>query len=427
MTEGSPLVVTGRGAVSAVGSDVGSLWHAHVAGRSGVRLEDRVATAGLPCGFATAHLPAAEQARLRAQWAPPAASLADAYLCEVVHQAMAEAGLSAATPGRVTVVAGLETPETGGAPEDFELVREAAARGAAAGTTERGGAAAFYREQGVPPSFAIVPGFAVELAGTLRRAVRTLLCDAICATGLRVVAEAARELLLDRADVAIAAAASSRITPYALGGNAQLAALSRWRDPADEASKPFDRRRDGMVPGEGAGALVLERADRAMARGARPLAQLGGWAFRTRAGHPTQTVDAKVAEVMRAALAAAGCPPDAIDAVSTHGTSTQLNDRSEARAIHDIFGSRTRSLGITAAKSVLGHTWAAAGILELVSAVEMLRAGLVPPIASCREPDPECDLPIERAAVRRPLRALLKSSFGFGGQYGSLVLLRSEG
>lgn len=187
---------------------------------------------------------------------------------------------------------------------------------------------------------------------------------------------------------------------------------------------PFDRRRCGMVIGESAAAMVLESAPHAAARGVRPdrvPAMLRGWGLHVGTGHVTAPDGQAIEHVMRTAVERSGLDPDDVDTVNAHGTSTVLNDREEARALHRLLGTRARHVPVCAVKSLTGHASVASGIVESVAAVLSIAEGVVPPLVTCREPDPTCDLAVSREPVYRPVRAVLKNSFGFGGQYASIV------
>jgi 3-oxoacyl-[acyl-carrier-protein] synthase II len=339
-----------------------------------------------------------------------------------IDQAVADAGLRPEETGRLAVVTGESASGIGATPEEFDSF-VAALRGCAAQTgLEPGAAMRHFSDQGPPPTVRLASRLQGDLATRLGSPVVGLSLEATCSTGIRVLAEGARLLQLGQADCVVAASSSSRITPYLLGTYAQMLALSRWRDPPELASRPFDRRRDGMVPGEAAGAMILERLEDAVARGAENVhARVSGWGFSTDVTHPTRPRAEPIVTVMHMALVTSRLDPAGIDAVNTHGTSTRLNDISEARALHQVFAERTRELGYSACKSILGHGSLAAGLVESIVAVNSLKFGVTPPVPSCLEPDPECDLPISTQALELPVRAVLKNAFGFGGQYGAMV------
>ena len=192
---------------------------------------------------------------------------------------------------------------------------------------------------------------------------------------------------------------------------------SRNDDPA-KASRPFDLERDGFVIGEGAGFLLLESMDSAEARGAKIYAEIAGFGASCDAHHVTapQESGEGMAAAMRRALEDAGVSPDEVEHINAHGTSTQLNDVCETRAIRAVFGKHASNLMISATKSMTGHLLGAAGGIESVFTVMALREGLLPGTINRTIPDPECDLNyLNEGSVRRSCRYALCNSFGFGG------------
>lgn len=249
--------------------------------------------------------------------------------------------------------------------------------------------------------------------------------EATCAGGLRAIAEAARLLRTGRIGLAVVAASVSRNTHYVLSQYGQLMALSRWKGAAEQASMPFDSRRSGMVINESSAALVLETAEHARRRGVETVhAVIDGWGLAVDISHVTAPRIDTVERVIRNALAHAGVSPDGIDSVNAHGTSTRLNDITEARALHRIFGERMKEIDVCAVKSLTGHGSAASGVVESTVAALTLCRGVVPPVVTCTEPDPKCDLKTSLRPVERQVDTVLKNSFGFGGQYASMVFRR---
>jgi len=192
-----------------------------------------------------------------------------------------------------------------------------------------------------------------------------------------------------------------------------------------DACRPFDRRRDGLVIGEGAALFVVEAEPHALARGARPLARLLGWgstqdAYRLSAPRPDGSAARRA---MERALARAGLPPSAVDYVNAHGTGTVLNDPAEVRAIRGALGAHAERVPVSSIKGAVGHLMAASGAIEIAACLLPLQRGLCPGTAHHRERDPECDLDIVGEAPRRlAVSVALTNSFGFGGQNVSVVL-----
>jgi beta-ketoacyl-acyl-carrier-protein synthase II len=249
-----------------------------------------------------------------------------------------------------------------------------------------------------------------------------LTVNTACAAGASAL-HVARDLLRSATtDVVLAGGAEAGITPHSAAAFARMGALSRREDRT--ASRPFDEDRDGFVMGEGAGILVLERADDARARGVDPLARLVGAGASADAHHITAPpVDGDGAVLaMSRALEDAGVDPSEVGHVNAHGTSTPLNDVAEARAIRTVFGAAADDIAVTSTKGVTGHLLGAAGGVEAAYTVLALRDGIVPPTANLTRQDPEVDLDVVRGTAReRPLQVALSNSFGFGGQNAALL------
>lgn len=249
-----------------------------------------------------------------------------------------------------------------------------------------------------------------------------------CAGGTQAIGDAFRWIRRGEADVVLAGASDSEIYPMGLASFCLLGALSRRNDEPARASRPFDKDRDGFILGEGAGFVVLEERERALRRGARPLAEVAGFgsacdAWRVTDPHP-DGLGATLA--MRRALADAGLGPADVGYVNAHGTSTREGDRVEARALGDVFGERLSSVAISSTKSMIGHLTVAAGAVEAIVTALSLAEGLVHPTLNQDSPDPECGIDtVPEGARRLDLRAALSSSFAFGGQTACLAFLRA--
>ena len=251
-----------------------------------------------------------------------------------------------------------------------------------------------------------------------------------CSAGAHAVGEAFRLVRHGYADVMVAGGAEATITPMCIGGFASMRALSTRNDDPSRASRPFDRDRDGFVVGEGAGILVIEDRERALARGATPYAEIVGYGMSGDAFHITAPApDGNGAvRVMRAALAEAGAAPEEVDAVNAHGTSTPLNDRIETAAIRKVFGEHADRLAVSSTKSMTGHLLGGAGGLEAGISCLTLRDQVLPPTINYETPDPDCDLDIVPNTARpAAVRTVLSNSFGFGGTNVSLLFRHADG
>jgi 3-oxoacyl-[acyl-carrier-protein] synthase II len=203
-----------------------------------------------------------------------------------------------------------------------------------------------------------------------------------------------------------------------------MRALSTRTDDPEHASRPFDRERDGFVMGEGAGVLVLEELEHALARGATIHGELLGYGSNDDAYHITapDPDGAGATACMRLALQSAGLAPEGIDYINAHGTSTVLNDATETIAIKRVFGAHAYRMPISSTKSVTGHLLGAAGALEAILTIRALETGIVPPTMNLENPDPACDLDyVPNQARETPIRRALSNSFGFGGHNVSLI------
>lgn len=246
-----------------------------------------------------------------------------------------------------------------------------------------------------------------------------------CATGAHAIGEALQLLRAGRADIVLAGGCEAAITPLSVAAFARMGALSTRNDDPERASRPFDKDRDGFVFGEGAGVLVLERAEAARGRGAEPIARLSGYGATSDAFHVTQPdPDGRGAtKAMELALEDAGLTPQDIDYVNAHGTSTPYNDRVETLAIKQALGNEAKRIPVTSTKSQTGHLLGAAGAVEAAATALMLQRGMVPPTINLETPDPDCDLDYVADGPRDgKLGAALSNSFGFGGQNACLVL-----
>ncbi|WP_281942707.1 beta-ketoacyl-[acyl-carrier-protein] synthase family protein [Micromonospora sp. AKA38] len=244
-----------------------------------------------------------------------------------------------------------------------------------------------------------------------------------CAAGAQSVGEALRILRAGEADVVLCGCAEAPLFPTFADAFGNARALARgWADPT-AASRPFDRRRNGLVLGEGAGVLVLERAAHAAARGARRHADVLGWGATNDAYHPTtpRPDGSGAAHCMRMAVRDAGLGLDDIGYVNAHGTSTKAGDAAELAALRDVYGAHPPPLSST--KGVTGHLLGVSGVIEAAVGVEALRRGLLPPTHNLDDPDPAGDVDHIRKQPRAvAVDAVLSNSFGFGGHNVSLVL-----
>jgi 3-oxoacyl-[acyl-carrier-protein] synthase II len=243
-----------------------------------------------------------------------------------------------------------------------------------------------------------------------------------CAAGAQAIAEAFRLIHGDDADVVICGGTESPLHPTIAAAFGNARALARnWPDPA-EASRPFDRRRNGFVLGEGAAILVVERSGHAQGRRRPAYASLIGWGATTDAHHPTmpRPDGDGAAGCMRGALARARLAPAEVDYVNAHATSTKIGDVAETRAIRSVFGSHNPA--VSSVKAVTGHMLGASGAVEAAATILAISRGELPPTHNLDDPDPDCDLDHVRGSARPgPVRVAISNSFAFGGHNVSLV------
>lgn len=254
-----------------------------------------------------------------------------------------------------------------------------------------------------------------------------------CATSNNSIHAAAEQILLGKADVMICGGAEAPITPVGLAGFVAIKALSTRNDEPAKASRPWDQGRDGFVMGEGAGVLVLETLEHALARGAPIYAEYLGGAVNCDAHHITDPREdgEGVSSCIHEALAASGIKKESINYINAHATSTLVGDVCEINAIRKFFGSHTKNIKINSTKSMIGHCLGAAGGLEAVATIQAIRTGKVHPTINLDNPEPILgDLdPVANVAQSHKIEAALSNSFGFGGHNSTLVFApyRPEG
>jgi 3-oxoacyl-[acyl-carrier-protein] synthase II len=252
--------------------------------------------------------------------------------------------------------------------------------------------------------------------------------NSACASGGDAIGQALNMMRLGYADCILAGGSEAIITPVAIAALGNLGALTKtWNDEPQRGSRPFDARRSGFVLGEGAAVLVLETEEFARARGASIICELAGtgWSFDA-TDDAAPDVDGQALAITRA-LRDAAMEPDEIDYVNAHGTSTELNDKTETAALKKVFGEQAYGLAISSTKSMTGHLAAAAGALEASVCVMALRDQTVPPTINQEQPDPDCDLDyVPNQARKASVRGALSNSFGLGGQNNCLVFRRYE-
>jgi 3-oxoacyl-[acyl-carrier-protein] synthase II len=409
------VVVTGMGALTALGTDVATTWDGLVSGRSGIaritqfdpsRLTTQIGgeVKDFDC---SAVLDRKEQRRN------------DRYVqlaLVAARQAMDQAGLPARLEGpeaeRTGVIVGTGIGGIRTLAEQILLMGE---RGPdrmspflipmAISNLAAGVISIVFGPQG--PNFSVVSA---------------------CATGGHAIGEAWEVIRRGDADVMLAGGTEATFHEALVGGFAAMRALSTRNDDPERASRPFDKHRDGFVIGEGCGVVVLESLDHARARGAEPLAEMIGYGATADASHITLPAagGAGAVRAIRRALEKAGLTVDDVEMVNAHATSTPEGDPRELEAMHTLFGKRAGEVSITANKSMIGHTLGAAGAVEAIATIMSLRTGIVPPTINLDDPDDAAaglDLTPNKAR-RREMEVAVSNSFGFGGQNSAVVFRR---
>jgi 3-oxoacyl-[acyl-carrier-protein] synthase II len=406
------VVVTGLGAVTPIGNDVAQYWEGLRSGRNGVAAITLFDASRHACRFA-AEVKDFEPAG----WLEPKEAKRWDRFCQfgvvAAKQAVLDAGLSIDDSNRNRVgvsigsgVGGLLMMET-----QAQVLND---RGPDRVTP-------FCVPMMIPNMATGLTAIALGARGP-SSAVATA-----CAAGSNAIGDAFRQIQLGLADVMICGGAESAITPLGVAAFASAKALSFRNDDPATASRPFDLERNGFVIGEGAGMVVLESLDHALARGATPLAEIVGYGTTCDAHHITSPSPGGVggAEAMRLTLVDAGLLPEDVDYVNAHGTSTQANDSNETAAIKSALGDRAHQIPVSSTKSMTGHLLGGSGGIEAVASVLAIGHNLVPPTINYHTPDPACDLDVVPNVARdHTVNVVLSNSFGFGGHNVCLAFRR---
>lgn len=406
------VVITGLGAVTPIGLTAPSFWEALLAGRSGAAPITAFDASEWDTTFACevkGFDPLAHIDRKLANRLDPYAQYAVAAADEAIADAaIAPADLSASARERIGVIVG---SGIGG----IQTLQKQAATLEAHG---RRRVSPFLIPMMIPDMAAGVISMRHGLHGPNHAVVSA------CATGNHNLEDALHAIRRGEAEVVVCGGSEAPICALGIAGFAASRALSTRCDSPETASRPFDAERDGFVVGEGAAVLVVESLAHARRRGARIYAEVLGTgssadAYHMTAPHP-EGLGARLA--MRRALDAAGLTPEAVDTINMHGTSTQLGDAAESRAIRDVFGAHACRLTATSTKSMTGHMLGAAGSAEAIASVLAIVHGVVPPTINHANRDPACDLSYAfNVPVRREVRVAMSNAFGFGGHNSSVV------
>jgi 3-oxoacyl-[acyl-carrier-protein] synthase II len=407
------VVVTGMGAVTPVGNDVATMWRSLVEGKSGAgpitKFDASTFEVRFACevkGFDPLQFMDRKEAKRADQFTQ--------YAVAASRQAMDDAGFGGGTgydPDNTGVIIGSGI----GGLKIFEEQHDV------------------YRQRGpgkISPFF--IPMFISDIAAgivSMQFGAKgpNYATVSACATSAHAIGDAYRTIQYGDADVMITGGTEATVTPMAVGGFANMKALSERNDSPESASRPFDLTRDGFVMGEGGAVLILEDLEHARKRGARIYSEIIGYGATGDAYHLTAPAPngEGAQRAMKRALKDAQLSPADVQYINAHGTSTPANDLNETAAIKAVFGEHAAGINVSSTKSMTGHMLGAAGAVELVISTLAINNSLIPPTINYQTPDPECDLNYTpNTAVKRDLTAALSNSFGFGGHNTTLAVKR---
>ena len=403
------VVVTGLGTLSPVGNTADEFWSSLVQGRSGVGLITKFDTTGYPtriAGEVKNFDPLDFVDKKDARRLDPYLQYAVASSVLAVQNAALDTGKVDGTRFGVLIGSGI-----GGITTLLESHRNLLEKG----------------PDRVSPFF--IPMLIANMASGLvsmrfgAKGPNSAVVTA-CATGNHAIGDSFKIIQRNDADIMIAGGSEAIIIPLTIAGFCSMKAMSTRNDEPTKAMRPFDANRDGFVAGEGAGILVLESLEHALARDARIYAEIVGYGMTGDAHHMTapDPEGDGAARAMAAAVRDAGLDVSAIGYINAHGTSTQYNDKFETIAIKRVFGDHARRLAVSSTKSMTGHLLGAAGGIEAIATVLALHHGVLPPTINYETPDPDCDLDyIPNQARKQNVEVALSNAFGFGGTNATLA------
>ncbi len=406
------IVVTGMGTVNPLGKNLEEYWHGLIEGRSAARPAEGYPTEKLTTKFACEVPNFDPQDFMDRKLAQRMARFSQLAVAAST-MALADSGLDLAKEDSFRVGVDMGTGIGG----FIEMTQ---------------GAISYATKGRLNPLYApmIIPNMAaasVAMAFHLRGPNTTV--TTACAASTHTLGDAMRILQHGDADVMFAGGSEASLCEVGITSFNSIRALSTRNDAPEKASRPFDRDRDGFVPGEGAGILVLESEEHATNRGARIYGEVLGYALTCDAFHqvaPDETGEAP-AKAVTLAMKDAGIEPKDIDYVNAHGTSTQLNDAGETKALKIALGEHAYKVAISSTKSMIGHLLGAAGAVEAIATLLTINRGVIHPTINYENPDPACDLDyVPNQARRKDVRIAISNGFGFGGHNAVVVLKKYE-
>jgi 3-oxoacyl-[acyl-carrier-protein] synthase II len=411
----SRVVVTGIGALSPLGLDASTMWQALIAGKSGVdritlfdtaQFETKIA--GEVKGFDPANYMNPKDARRNDRFSQMAVAAS--------LEALKQAGLKIddTNKGDIGVIIG---SGIGGLTTLFEQTKVLLERG-----PDR--VSPFLIPMMMPNIGSAQTSITLGVKGP------NLCTTSACSSGSDAIGIAYETIRRGDAQVMITGGSEAIINPVGVSAFNALKALSTRNDQPQLASRPFDAERDGFVIGEGAGTLILENLSFAQKRGAKILAEIIAYGATGDAYHITAPIETGegAAKAMQMALAKAGLKPTEIDYINAHGTSTQLNDKMETKALKTVFGAHAYKIPTSSTKSMMGHLVGSAGAVEAAICILVIRNGVIPPTINLTHPDPECDLDyVPNVARQAKVTTAMSNSFGFGGHNSVLIFRKYAG
>ena len=407
------IVVTGIGVMSCLGSSVDEFWGALKKGKSGIRQISQVDPDSFPCkvsGEVQDFIPKDWMNPKEAKRMGRFSQLAVAASKIAVEQS---GFLGKVDPSRIGVLLGCGA---GGLPETDQQAKVKEARGVMKMSP-------FY-----------IPSMLLNMASANVSRIYGATgynntCITACAASTQAIGEATEMIRHNKADVIITGGTESGICEIGMGGFSTMHALSTWEGDPSSASKPFDLNRDGFAPAEGSGILVLESESHALARGAKPIAEIAGWGVSSDAFHLVQPHEKGLGAVsaMNNAIEDAQIDKSEIDYINAHGTSTPVNDRIETLAIKTLFKKEAYKIPISSTKSMIGHALGASGAMEAIAGIESTIENVIHPTINLNDPDPECDLDyVANSSRTKEINYVLSNSFGFGGQNACLIIKKYQ-
>ena len=404
------VAVTGMGAICALGNSLDEIWKNALAGKSGIDSLTRQPTEGWPVTFGGEVRNFKLDPHLMSLKDQDRFDLFNQYALHSADEAIKQAGLVEAkyAPEKIGIIFGTGL---GGFPHiesNHKIFLEKGARR-------------------VSPFFipSVIPNMPEGLISILYgfQGINFAVASA-CASSAHAIGLAATEIMMGRQDAMVTGGTEGVITGYTIAGFASMKALSKRNDDPHHACRPYDKDRDGFVMGEGAGIVVLENYDKAVARGAHIIAEIVGFgassdAYHITAPHPEGT---GALLCMQQTMDLSGVSKEEVGYINAHGTSTPLGDVAETQAIKKVFGDHAYKLNVSSTKSMTGHLLGAAGGLESIFCIKALETGMLPPTINLANQDPLCDLDyVANQSKKKDIKYALNNSFGFGGTNSSTL------